>query len=240
MSIDRMEHTGFTSGEAQGRVRVPRYIGGALGDSARKSARRIRHRTYAAPRASGILVKAGLCAAVCAAVLLLRWAQNPEAILPDSSGLRQALSTAGETLGEGIDDTLGRLRFVELPSIIQVFSATAQPDLGVAYESASLDGDSLLATFTLGRAQPIYAPAACKVKEMGEDPALGPYLRLSLVDADNELVYYGLTQISVEEGQQLAVKDTLAQAEGSFMLAVYSAGRPTDPLAYFGLDKESV
>ena len=40
----------------------------------------------------------------------------------------------------------------------------------------------------------------------------------------------------MEEGQQLAVKDTLARAEGSLVLAVYDAGRPTDPIAYFGLD----
>ena len=43
-------------------------------------------------------MKAGLCAAVGAAVLLLRWAQDPEALLPASSGLRQALSSVGETL----------------------------------------------------------------------------------------------------------------------------------------------
>lgn len=242
MSIERMEHEGFSSGEAQGRLRVPRYIGGALGNTARKGARRLRYRTYGAsraPRASGMLIKAGLCAAVCAGVLLLRWAQGPDADL-SATGLRQALESAGDTLENGIDDTLGRLKFVELPSIIEVFSTNARPDLGLAYESAQLDDESLRATLTLSAAQELYAPAACKVKEMGEDAALGGYLRLVLLDADQEVVYYGLSEISVEEGQVLAMKDSLAKAEESLVLAVYSAGRPTDPIAYFGLDMERV
>lgn len=237
MSIEPVEHTGFTSGEAQGRLRTPRYIGGAIGDSARRGARRLRHRAYAAPRAGSMLVKAGLCAAACAAVLLLRWSEDTGMELP-VSGLRQALEDAVDSAGEGLglDEGLGRLRFVELPGIIEVFSASAQPELGVSYESARLDDESLLATLALGGAQQLYAPAACKVKELGEDEILGGYVRLALLDADNELVYYGLTEIAVEEGQQLAVKDTLARAEGNLVLAVYDAGRPTDPIAYFGLD----
>ena len=239
MSIEPVEHTGFTSGEAQGRLRTPRYIGGAIGDSARRGARRLRHRAYAAPRAGSMLVKAGLCAAACATVLLLRWSEGTgETVLP-ISGLRQALEDAvsdSAVEGLGLDEGLGRLRFVELPGIIEVFSADARPELGISYESARLDDESLLATLTLGGAQQLYAPAACKVKELGEDEALGGYVRLTLLEADNELVYYGLTEIAVEEGQQLAVKDTLARAEGSLVLAVYDAGRPTDPIAYFGLD----
>lgn len=238
MSIERVEHTGFTSGEAQGRLRTPRYIGGAIGDSARRGARRLRHRAYAAPRAGSMLVKAGLCAAACAAVLLLRWSESTGKTLP-VSGLRQALEDAVlENAGEGLglDEGLGRLRFVELPGIIEVFSAGARPELGVSYESARLDDESLLATLALGGAQQLYAPAACKVKELGEDEALGGYVRLALLEDDNELVYYGLTEIAVEEGQQLAVKDTLARVDGSLVLAVYDAGRPTDPIAYFGLD----
>ncbi|NCB30753.1 MAG: hypothetical protein EOM66_05030 [Clostridia bacterium] len=240
MSIDRMEHTGFTSGEVQGRMRVPRYVGGVIGNSARKGARRMRH-TAVWPRAGGILVKAGLCAAVCAGVLFLRWAESQDnAVIPTVS-LQQVLDDIGvDAQGTDFDDTLGRLRFVELPSIIEVFSTSAKPDLGVDYESANLDEESLLATFILDHAQQIHVPAACKVKEVGEDPSLGIYIRLSLTEADNEVVYYGLSEIVVEEGQQLATKDTLAQAEGSFVLAVYSAGRPANPLAYFGLDEERV
>ncbi|MEA4970689.1 MAG: hypothetical protein VB051_09210 [Candidatus Pelethousia sp.] len=239
MSIEPVEHTGFTSGEAQGRLRTPRYIGGAISDSARRGARRLRHRAYVAPRAGSMLVKAGLCAAACAAVLLLRWNESTGGAVLPISGLRQALEDAvldGAGDGLGLDEGLGRLRFVELPGIIEVFSANAQPELGVSYESARLDDESLLATLTLGGAQQICAPAACKVKELGEDEALGSYVRLALQETDSELVYYGLTEIAVEEGQQLAAKDTLAQAEGSLVLAVYDAGRPTDPIAYFGLD----
>lgn len=240
MSVERMEHTGFTSGEAQGRVRPPRYIGGAIGASARKGARRLRRRAYVEPRASGILVKAGLCAAVCAGVLFLNWARTTDADLTSVSGLRQALDSAGNEIRMEIDDTLGRLHFVQLPSILEVFSSSLRPELGVTYESAKLDDESLRVTLTLQEAQQLHAPAACKVKDMGEDEALGSYVRLALLEADQEVVYYGLSDISVEAGQQLAVKDSLAQAQGSLIVAVYSAGRPMDPLAYFGINKESV
>ena len=239
MSIERMEHSGFTTGKAQGSMRTPRYIGGAISNTARKGARRLRYKNYSASRANGILVKTGICAAICAGVLLLRWAQTPGADV-SASGLRQALDDAGDTIGTEIDETLGRLRFVELPSIIEVFSSNIRPDLGVSYDNAMLDEESLLATINLSTAQQLCAPATCKVKETGEDQALGSYVRLSLLDKDQELVYYGLSDISVEEGQLLAVKDSIAKAEGRLVLALYSAGRPTDPLAYFGLNKESI
>lgn len=239
MSINRVEHTGFTSGEAKGRMRAPRYFGGALKSSARKGVRRMRHSAYVSPRAGSMLVKAGLCAAVCAGILFLRWTQAADNILPAAT-MRQALDGAEDTQGIDFDDTLGRLRFVELPSIIEVFSTSARPDLGVDYEGVRLDEESLLATLTLDHAQQVCAPAACKVKETGEDPSLGSYVRLSLQEADNEVIYYGLSEIAVEEGQQLSIQDALAQAEESLVLAVYSAGRPTDPLAYFGLDKGRV
>ena len=233
MSMDRMEHTGFTSGEARGKMRVPGYIGGAIGSSARRNARRLRsrHSGYSGrPRASGMLVKAGLCAAVCAAVLLLRWSQTPEAVLPVSS-VQQAVNEQGD----GYGDTLGRLRFVELPSIIEVFSSSVKPGLGMEYSQASLDGDTLLATLSLAESQPVPAPAACKVKEMGEDPALGLFVRLVFLEGDREVTYYGLKDVQVEEGQQLSQGDTVAQAEGEIRLAVHRAGRPEDPLSYFGL-----
>lgn len=233
MPFEPVEHTGFISGEAQGRVRVPRYIGGAIGASARKGARRIRRTTHASPRVGSMLVKAGLCAAACAAVLFLRWSESRGTDQP-VSGLQQALESVSE--GLDLDDGLGRLRFVELPGIIEVFSASAKPELGVAYESAMLDEESLLATLALGGTQQLHAPAACKVKELGEDETLGAYVRLTLLEADNELVYYGLSEIVVEEGQQLAIKDSLAKAENSLVLAVFSAGRPTDPIAFFGLN----
>lgn len=235
MSMDRMEHAGFTSGEAKGRMGPPRYVAGAVSSAARRRAGRIRRAAPTPPRAGGMLVKAGLCAAVCAGVLLLRWAQAPAQAVPTGS-VRQAVNGAGAAEGEGVyDNTLGRLQFVELPSIIEVFSRSAGPELGVDYEAASLDGDTLLATLTLDHAQDITAPAACKVKETGEDPALGQYVRLAMQEADNEVVYYGLSGVVVEEGQLLCAQDTLAQAEAKLSLAVYSAGRPEDPLAYFGL-----
>ncbi len=237
MAIDRVEHDGFSSGAAKGRMGPPRYIGGAMKNAAYRGAGRLRHRYNPPVRAGGILVKAGLCAAVCAGVLLLRWAQAPQDVIPVGS-LRQ--SAQGAEAGLPYDDSLGRLQFVELPSIIEVFASAAGPNLGLDFEAASLDSESMVATLSLNHSQSLGAPGACRVKVRGQDPALGAYVRLAMADADAEVVYYGLTDISVEEGQQLNLGDTLAQIDTQVHLAVYEAGRPTDPLEYFGLEAGKV
>ena len=68
----------------------------------------------------------------------------------------------------------------------------------------------------------------------------GSYVRLVLDGKDQEVYYFGLSEISVEVGQSLKVGDTLGKGEATLHLAVYEAGRPTDPLAFFGLEKAKV
>ena len=243
MSLDRMEHTGFSSGEARGRMGVPRYIGGAMGSAARRQAGRVRRTGSGQARAGGMLVKAGLCGVVCAGVLLLRWAEGGGAIFPEGAVAAVSAQAAQEAQEESLSqdpDRLGRLQFVSLPSIIQVFSSTAGPTLGLTYTSASLDPDSLLASLTLETPQTVSVAGACKVKELGEDPDMGSYVRLVLDGKDQEVYYLGLSEISVEVGQSLKVGDTLGKGEATLHLAVYEAGRPTDPLAFFGLEKAKV
>lgn len=220
---------------------APRYIGGAMGNAARKRAGRLYHRAASGQvRASGMLIKAGLCGVVCAGVLLLRWADGGAQILPEGAVLATSAQAEQQGTAQDDPDTLGRLQFVSLPSIIQVFSSTAGPTLALEYGSVSLDPDSLLAGFVLETPQRVSAPCACKVKELGEDPELGSYVRLVLDGKDEEVYYYGLTSISVEQGQSLKVGDTLGDGESTLHLAVYEAGRPTDPLVFFGLEKAKV
>ena len=236
MSLDRMEHTGFSSGEARGRMGVPRYLGGAVGSAARRQAGRVRRTGSGQARASGMLIKAGLCGVVCAGVLLLRWAEGGASIFPDGAVVAASAQASQQGAASEDPDSLGRLQFVSLPSIIQVFSSTAGPTLGLTYTSASLDPASL----TLETPQTVSVPGACKVKELGEDPDMGSYVRLVLDGKDQEVYYFGLSEISVEVGQSLKVGDTLGKGEATLHLAVYEAGRPTDPLAFFGLEKAKV
>lgn len=240
MSLDRMEHTGFSSGEARGRMGVPRYLGGAVGSAARRQAGRLRRTGGGQARASGMLIKAGLCGVVCAGVLLLRWAEGGASIFPDGAVVAASAQASQQGAASEDPDSLGRLKFVSLPSIIQVFSSTAGPTLGVGYTTASLDPDSLIATLTLETSQTVSVPGACRVKELGEDPDMGAYVRLVLEGKDQEVYYFGLSEISVEEGQSLKVGDTLGKGADTLGLAVYEGGRPTDPLAFFGLEKARV
>lgn len=220
---------------------VPRYIGGAVGSAARRKAGRLGRTTGGGQaRAGGMLIKAGLCGVVCAGVLLLRWAEGGAAIFPDGAVVAVSAQAAQQEPAPDDPDSLGRLKFVSLPSIIQVFSSTAGPTLGLDYATASLDPDSLIASLTLETAQTVSVPGACKVKELGENPDMGSYVRLVLDGKDQEVYYLGLSDISVEEGQSLKAGDTLGTGETTLYLAVYEAGRPTDPLAFFGLEKAKV
>ena len=49
------------------------------------------------------------------------------------------------------------------------------------------------------------------MKELGEDPDMGSYVRLVLDGKDQEVYYFGLSEISVEVGQSLKVGDTLGK-----------------------------
>ena len=93
-----MEHTGFSSGEARGRMGVPRYIGGAMGSAARRQAGRVRRTGSGQARAGGMLVKAGLCGVVCAGVLLLRWAEGGGMGFPEGAVAAVSAQAAQEAL----------------------------------------------------------------------------------------------------------------------------------------------
>ncbi|MDR0839822.1 MAG: M23 family metallopeptidase [Christensenellaceae bacterium] len=226
MPDNHIEHGGFTSSAAKGRMRAPRYIGGVIQSSARHNAKRIRARRTGP---SSMFLKLGLCAAACAAVLLVKWLGTP-APARAAGSVRQAIEEETQ-LGE----LLGRLHFVELPGIVEVFSATAQPELGVDYETALRDEDTMVVTLALDHVQYLAVPVACKVKTIGEDAALGHFVSVLTKD-DHEITYYGLQDISVEEGQRLLAKDTIARVDSKVAVSVHAGGRPTDPAIFFRLN----
>ena len=107
-----MEHTGFSSGEARGRMGVPRYLGGAVGSAARRQAGRVRRTGSGQARAGGMLVKAGLCGVVCAGVLLLRWAEGGASIFPDGAVVAASAQASQQGAASEDPDSLGRLHSI--------------------------------------------------------------------------------------------------------------------------------
>ena len=73
----------------------------------------------------------------------------------------------------------------------------------------------------------VSASAGGEVRAIGEDPALGPYVRIHHGE-DLESIYYHLSDIRVEEGQPLLLGDTLGTVpeDGKLYLRVLKTGAP--------------
>ena len=140
-----------------------------------------------------------------------------------------------------LDDMLGKLKFVELPGILEVFSSSGklQPPIE-ANESESLRDSTLLA-LTAGQEQNVSACLDGSVKETGADKDLGNYVRIVASD-DKELFLYGLSSISVEVGQPLLKSDYVGSIEAGEKLYVglLIQGQPENPAAYFILKTGNV
>ena len=140
-----------------------------------------------------------------------------------------------------LDDMLGKLKFVELPGILEVFSSSGklQPPIE-ANESESLRDSTLLA-LTAGQEQNVFACLDGSVKETGADKDLGNYVRIVASD-DKELFLYGLSSISVEVGQPLLKSDYVGSIEAGEKLYVglLIQGQPENPAAYFILKTGNV
>jgi len=180
--------------------------------------------------ASSMLIKCGVCAAACAAVLLIKWAEIPAA--------ESALSTLKTSLNEdeSIDEMLGRLKFVELPGLIQVFSGSGKFDPPiVSTKTEVFDGGRLLA-ITAETETPAKACLTGTVKETGIDATLGNYVRIR-GDNDTEIYLYGLSNVSVETGQPLNADDDVGKvsAQTPVYVAITVRGRPEEPEKYFAL-----
>ena len=138
---NKVELSGFISEETNMMLRLPRVRSGRSAEPRRsmREARRGRPSQSQPFDATSMLVKCGICAAACALVLLLKWIGTPAT---DS-----ALQTVKEAVNEEseLDDMLGKLKFVELPGILEVFSISGklQPPIE-ASESESLRDSTLL------------------------------------------------------------------------------------------------
>lgn len=180
-----------------------------------------------------MLVKIGVCCAVAALVLLIKIAGDNR---QDPYG---ALENTVATDENELDDQLGRLKFVQLPGIVEVFSSENKALLGIECASGELLAEDTLLKLIAKGDQSVFINAACEVKETGENALYGPYVVLDMGE-DTELTVYGLVEVSPEQGQPLSEGDALGDigARMALYASVKRTGRPLDPLAYLNLEIE--
>ncbi len=189
---------------------------------------RSRKREWKLP--ASLLVKIGVCAAACALMLGLKEFEIPVAANMVSS-VRSAMNEEPE-----LDETLGKLQFVELQDALEVFSSESKMVIPVTAPRVSLEEEAQYVMWEGAPNAQVCAAAAGQVRAVGEDEMLGPYVRLLHAD-DLETIYYGLAAIQVEEGQPIRKHDTLGTLgeAGMLRLRVLLAGQPQSPGKYMDL-----
>ena len=168
--------------------------------------------------AYGILMKIGLCAAACALVVLVNGAGGQSPVAEQ--------------------EIPGRLKFVELPSIIEVFApGDGKLAFPVREGHAEMISDDTVLCITVGSEQVIAAGVECTVRAIGRDEGYGDYVRLSAA-SDVEYMYYGFTSVNVEEGQRLKRVDSLGlvAANSRLYVCVNVSGRPAQVQEYFSVE----
>jgi len=185
-----------------------------------------RNEPHSNPAAS-LLLKIGICAGVCVMMLILKWVDTPFTA--------HAVETVNQAISEetDIDEMLGKLQFVEFPNVLEVFSANnSYSSPLIARSSMPMDDGRMLLLIAESGAD---VSSSCKgmVHSIGEDASLGNYVCVRR-DETLDFYYYGLSEIFVEEGQPVKMKDTLGAlgADGRLCLAVLDNGRPMDPREY--------
>lgn len=177
-----------------------------------------------------LLVRLGICAAAFALILGLKLSGNSEAlsVIGDLTERKD-----GEDRGE---ETPGKLRFVSLPSIIEVFSPSAGPVMPVtALEFNEMGDGGLSIVAPVG--SDVISPAGGRIKAVGTDPDLGRFVSV-VTDGDVEFTVYGFDEVSVEEGQPVKARQKLGTVKGSAVtVRAWKSGRPVDLFELFGLGK---
>ncbi len=173
--------------------------------------------------AASMLIKTGLCVGACAIVLMS--AQNEKNEL---AMLAQAQADSEES------EDLGKLKFVSLPGIISVYAPSEKLQTPLANATVEF-GDSY-AVFTAKADQEIFSMISGNVRYISEDSKLGG-LCVSIISPadDTELIFSGLNNCMLEEGQRVLQGDSIGaalEAEEVFV-RLLKGGRPVD-LEYIG------
>ncbi len=159
---------------------------------------------------------------------------------PDVIAAMRELTNAGseqEEHGEA-EEAPGRLKLVQLPSIIEVFSPSDSPIMPLAFDRAIVEETSLIAKLYAPSGTKVVSMLAGTVKSVSVDEELGGCVVIQS-EGDIEICYYGLNDISVEEGQPVLQHSTLGSVANDILcLRVFERGRPLDPLDFLGIAAE--
>ena len=209
-----IHHNGFTS-KAYGRNKR-KY-------TARYFSRPYRHwSTQRKDSGGSMLAKIGICGLLAGLVLLSEFADN---VLTSYNTVQNTEDIGG--------DYLGKLRFVELPGIIQVFSSDSRFRISTEYETYQLNNDETILTVNGISSKEFASPADGTVKTVinQNDKAI---IELSL-DGDMVLIFSASGETAVEEGQPVKSGDTLYTAIESIDISMTKEGRPVNPSDYFDM-----
>lgn len=133
------------------------------------------------------------------------------------------------------EEVPGRLKLVQLPSIIEVFSPSNSPIKPLAFERAIEDEATYIAKLYAASGTDVVSMLPGTVKTVSTDEDLGGYVVVQSAD-DTEICYYGLKDISVEPGQPVLQHSTLGKVANDILcLRVLKQGRPIDPLNFLGV-----
>ena len=205
---------GAGSGPAPGRMRAAKAV------PAKKRA--VADRVY-------LLIRIGACALLLAGAAVLRLKGDDETLAVIGK------AAYGEENESESEDRLGRLRFVELPSIIDVFAPAKAAVLPTEAQSFYCDEEGRLLVLNAAPGASVVSPAAGSVAALGTDEALGDFITVR-TEADEEYTLYGVGKPSVERGQPVKQGQKLAEAGGERVsVRVTRGGRPAEPAEVFGL-----
>lgn len=184
--------------------------------------------------ASSMTVKIGLCALACAAALTVKLHSNE-----DNAIVQTQYESESKENDDGLDEMLGKLRFVEMPGILEVLAPKQLMTLPIEGSATFCGTDNELISIVSSDDQYVYARLSGSVKQVGEDAELGRFVCIS--DGRMELCCYGLKDISVEEGQPLEKTDSIGSAEKGDILYIEAKvnGRSAAPSEYFAVDTQA-
>ncbi len=226
--IEKAEMSAFIS-EPMGGARCR-----TAGRGGKRAKKRKKHREM---YAASMLVKVGVCVVACAAVLLIKLTQSQtQADLSELMEPGTSSSTGGSE--DEFDEMLGKLRFVELPGILEVFAPDERMALPVEARACTLIEDETLLKLDVESGQSVKAAFAGKVKTVGEDTEYGLYVEM-ILDNGLETVCYGLASVAVEEGQPVAKADDIGTTQdgSALYLGLRENGRPRNPLDYYRMEE---
>lgn len=236
--IKRIEVAEFVSTPAYMEKARPKTArtGKKRGDKRRRIKRRRVSAAEPAASPSSMLIKLGVCSAAFALVLLLKWIDTPF-----TNGAYEQIRSAVTSTDEELDEMLGKLKFVQLPGILDVFSTGAKFALPVDYANVSLNEAKTMLTLTSSKDNSVVKSSGKGyVSDAGLSSGEETYFVCVMYEDDIAVTYTGLSELKVERGQPVQKLDHLGvlSKSASLTVAVSAQGRPQNPEDYFDVNLE--